>query len=141
MRFEELIVRDRILLHLGRFSHKRDEFVVPEDVTQTGIARTVGKSRAHAALMIKELRSMGLVMERMAHVKGGKSRRKAYFPTIRGEQQVKLLQDKLTEPVEWGMISTVIVAKDILTSRQRLEQVEEELRILKRKIAILEASS
>ncbi len=55
-----------------------DRDVWPPDATQEGIARALGKSRAHVALEIKRLKGKGLVDEARAHVKGAPTRRKVY---------------------------------------------------------------
>lgn len=52
--------------------------VWPWDATQDGIAAAVGIRRAHVAFELKRLEAKGLVEDLLAHVNGGKVRRKVY---------------------------------------------------------------
>jgi tetratricopeptide (TPR) repeat protein len=57
---------------------------VPLDISQDGISQALRISRAHAAVELKKLKDSGEVTEKLAHVKGGKARRKSYFLTPMG---------------------------------------------------------
>ncbi len=50
----------------------------PYGATQDGIAQAIGISRAHAAVELKRQRGVGRIQELVAHVEGGKNRRKVY---------------------------------------------------------------
>lgn len=80
-----LTVSERILFHLNNYTKYEDKFEVPFDVTQDGISQAVSISRAHAAIELKKLRSSGVIIERLSHVKRGKSRRKTYLLTAQGK--------------------------------------------------------
>jgi tetratricopeptide (TPR) repeat protein len=84
-----ITVGERIVLHLSAFSRHQDDFDVPFDVSQDGIASAVRISRAHAAIELKKLRESGDVFERLAHIRRGKTRRKVYFLSPNGEQRAK----------------------------------------------------
>jgi ATP/maltotriose-dependent transcriptional regulator MalT len=90
-------VGERILAHLSFFARFRDEYECPLDVTQEGIGRSVGISRAHAALELKRLKAAGKVEERVAHVRGARTRRKVYFPTATGLERARRLRAHLKE--------------------------------------------
>jgi len=79
-----LTVAERIILHLSRFIDYENEFDVPLDISQDGISQALRISRAHAAVEVKKLKESGELTEKLAHVKGGKSRRKSYFLTPAG---------------------------------------------------------
>lgn len=79
-----LTVAERIILHLSRFIEYENEFDVPMDISQDGISQALRISRAHAAVEVKKLKESGELTEKLAHVKGGKSRRKSYFLTPAG---------------------------------------------------------
>ncbi|MBA3046661.1 MAG: tetratricopeptide repeat protein [Candidatus Thermoplasmatota archaeon] len=79
-----LTVGDRIIVHLFGFGRFAEEFECPEDMCQSGISTATGKSRAHITLELNRMKEAGLVMERNAHVKGAKSRRKTYLLTPTG---------------------------------------------------------
>jgi len=74
-----LSVWEAIALHLSRFSRYAEEFEVPSGVTQEGIAAGCGVSRAHAALELGKLVEKGKVVERLAHVRGARTKKKVYF--------------------------------------------------------------
>jgi tetratricopeptide (TPR) repeat protein len=74
-----LSVWKSITLHLARFSRYRDEFEVPFGVTQDGIAAGCGVSRAHAALELGKLVESAKAVERLAHVRGARTKKKVYF--------------------------------------------------------------
>jgi tetratricopeptide (TPR) repeat protein len=79
-----LTVRDRIIVHLSSFNRFADEFECPEDMCQSGISMAIEKSRAHVTLELNRMKDDSLVLERVAHVKGAKSKRKTYSLTTDG---------------------------------------------------------
>jgi hypothetical protein len=85
---------DRMLVHLSGFSRFAEEIDCPAEVTQDGIARAVGISRAHAALEVKRLGGLGRVLQRLAHVRGSRNRRKVYFLTGAGLARVAELRER-----------------------------------------------
>ncbi|MEW5936966.1 MAG: tetratricopeptide repeat protein [Candidatus Thermoplasmatota archaeon] len=87
-----LSVWEMIVLHLLRFGRFREEFEVPEGTSQQGIADGVGITRAHAAVELKTLKERGLVVERLAHVRGAKTKKKAYFLTHEGEREASKMK-------------------------------------------------
>lgn len=81
----DLTVSERILYHLTNYIKLEDKYESPFDVTQDGISQACAISRAHAAIELKKLKATGIVDERLAHVRRGKSRRKVYFLTFEGK--------------------------------------------------------
>ncbi|MFA7341597.1 MAG: tetratricopeptide repeat protein [Candidatus Methanomethylophilaceae archaeon] len=88
-----LTVAERILLHLSRFIDYENEYDVPLDISQDGISQALRISRAHAAVELKKLKEIGEVTEKLAHVKGGKARRKSYFLTPMGLERSRKLDE------------------------------------------------
>ena len=88
-----ITVGERIILHLSAFSRYQDDYDVPFDVSQDGIASAVRISRAHAAIELKKLRESGDVLERLAHIRRGKTRRKVYFLSPKGEERSKDIRE------------------------------------------------
>lgn len=80
-----LTVGERIILHLAQYSRFQEDFDVPMDVSQDGIAAALRISRAHAAIELKKLKESEGVSERLAHIRRGKTKRKVYFLTPKGE--------------------------------------------------------
>lgn len=82
---QALTVGERIVLHLGQYSKYIDSYDAPFDISQDGIAVAIRISRAHAAIELKKLKDSGEVVERLVHIKKGKTKRKVYFLTPPGE--------------------------------------------------------
>jgi tetratricopeptide (TPR) repeat protein len=60
-------------------------------------------SRAHAAIELKKLRTSGEVVEKLAHIKRGKTKRKVYFLSPAGEQKaLKIKQYASNEGIDIG---------------------------------------
>jgi hypothetical protein len=88
-------------LHLGQYSKLQDSYDVPLDVSQDGIAGGLRISRAHAAIELKKLKETGMVVERLAHIKRGKTKRKVYFLGQEGEgQAAKIREYARTEGID-----------------------------------------
>jgi tetratricopeptide (TPR) repeat protein/DNA-binding MarR family transcriptional regulator len=83
-----LTVAERILLHLSQFPRHQEQFEVPRDLTQNGIADAIGVSRAHVTLELKELRKRGEVVEETKHVCSSKTKKKVYFVSPQGFQKI-----------------------------------------------------
>lgn len=88
-----LTVSERIILHLSQYSKYQDEYDVPSDVSQDGIALAIRISRAHAAIELKKLKESGEVIEKLSHIKRGKTKRKVYFLTSRGEERAQKIRE------------------------------------------------
>ncbi len=76
-------MRDKILVHLASYFRFAEEFECPEEMSQAGISVAIGKSRAHTALELNRMKADDLVVERLAHVQGARSKRKTYTLTDR----------------------------------------------------------
>ncbi len=86
----KLAIAEKILLHLYRYRNNDDEFNADENMTQRGVAATVGITRAHAAIELKRLMEDGLIERRYARVRqnGGK-KYLTYRPTSKGVLKAK----------------------------------------------------
>lgn len=96
---ENPTIRERILLHLGRFKMANEEEVynLPFDLTQDGIAAALGISRAHSSLELKKLRQAGKVRENQVHVIGSGIRRKVYYLEPEGRIEAEHVRKKLED--------------------------------------------
>lgn len=94
-----LTIRERIILHLGVYDmlDPDDVFNIPWDLTQDGIASSLRISRAHASIELKKLKMTGRVVERHAHIKGGKTKRKSYFLTPTGMNDASRIKEYVEE--------------------------------------------
>ncbi len=98
-----ITVGERIVLHLVQYQKLIDNYDVPIDISQDGIAASLRISRAHAAIELKKLRGSGEVIEKLAHIKRGKTKRKVYFLSITGEQKaVRIKQYASNEGIDIG---------------------------------------
>jgi tetratricopeptide (TPR) repeat protein/DNA-binding MarR family transcriptional regulator len=87
-----LTIEDGILLNLLEFIKSQDEFEVPFDVTQPGIAEILGIRRSHVSYALKGLKAKGFVAERVAHVKKIVRKRKTYFLTADGVDHARKIK-------------------------------------------------
>ncbi len=92
MAIQSLTVKQRILLHLFEFNRFADEYTVPMEVTQTGIAKATGIRVQHVTQYVRPLISDHLVAERTSHILGQPRRRKAYFLEHGGRQEAASLR-------------------------------------------------
>ncbi|MEM0449398.1 MAG: hypothetical protein QW520_06210 [Methanomassiliicoccales archaeon] len=98
-----LTVSERILLYVSQYQRFKDNFDVPFDLSQDGIAQALIISRAHAAVELKKLREAGYIEERLAHIKRGKNKRKVYFLTEKGEERAtKIREFAIHEGIDTG---------------------------------------
>jgi tetratricopeptide (TPR) repeat protein len=98
-----ITVGERIVLHLVQYQKLIDSYDVPIDISQDGIAASLRISRAHAAIELKKLRGSGDVVEKLAHIKRGKTKRKVYFLSPAGEQKAaRIKQYASNEGIDIG---------------------------------------
>jgi len=90
-------IQERILIHLRDFYRAQEEFVVPVEVTQHGIARALGIERSNVPYAVKRLSKKDLVEERVSHVEGEKRRKKAYFLSPLGYREANKLRQELSK--------------------------------------------
>lgn len=94
---KDVTVKERILLHLSRFSNvlPGQIYNVPFDLTQDGIAMVVGITRSHASLDLKKLGETGMVTNWQAHQRGVRSKRLVYSITPSGIEKADRTREKL----------------------------------------------
>jgi tetratricopeptide (TPR) repeat protein len=96
-----LTVGERIILHLAQYAKYLDSYDAPLDISQDGIAAALRISRAHAAIELKKLKDGEDVVEKLVHIKRGKTKRKVYFLTSPGEERGrKILQFATSEGID-----------------------------------------
>lgn len=86
---------DRLLLHLLEMEAYRDEHEVPLGASQEGIAQRLGTQVHSASRALSTLEAEGVVMDRLAHVRGAQKRRRAYFLTDKGHKAANKVRDDL----------------------------------------------
>ncbi len=96
-----LTVGERIVLHLSQYSKYIDSYDAPVDISQDGIAAALRISRAHAAIELKKLKDGGEVVEKLVHIRKGKTKRKVYFLLPPGEERaVRIRQFAESEGID-----------------------------------------
>jgi tetratricopeptide (TPR) repeat protein len=115
----ELSVERRILLHLHKYSRAyQDAWEVPNAISQEGISEALDILLNNVSRSMKDLKAGGKVSERLAHIKGGRRKRRAYLLT---EEGTRLAEEVLTEVMvlevpyvgKDGKASSLVVGKVI----------------------------
>ncbi|MFQ6128891.1 MAG: ATP-binding protein [Thermoplasmata archaeon] len=88
-----LTVKEKIQLHLLDYTRFFEEYSVPYQLTQSGIAEKVGIHLKHLSQYLKPLIHEGIVEERTAHIIEGKQRRKVCFLTSQGRMKASKIKD------------------------------------------------
>ncbi len=86
-----------IILHLLEQDRFRDEPDVPMGVSQEGIAVKLGTQVFSTSRALTSLESDGLVMDRLAHVRGAPKRRRAYFLTEKGKSAASRMKSDIAK--------------------------------------------
>jgi hypothetical protein len=81
---KRLTVNDKILLNISQFDKLCNEIEIPYELTQDGLADSIGISRGHAAISVNDLMKKGFIEDRLAHIKNAPRQRKVYFLTQEG---------------------------------------------------------
>ncbi|WP_455392958.1 tetratricopeptide repeat protein, partial [[Eubacterium] cellulosolvens] len=125
-----LTVEEKILIHLIQYTNYYDQWEVPFDVTQEGIAGSIGIARCNVSRAMKKLTGKGFIEEKIAHVKGAERRRKVYFLTPTGHPSASQINRYLNEyPVIFrtseGSMKNVKLSqlREILENKPRLLEI------------------
>ena len=131
---------ERILLHLSRYQFTGA--AAPYELTQDGVAEAIGRTRAHAAIEIKKLSSLGLVEQHAEHIRGGAVKRLVAVPTLAGMRETERLKALAAER---GLVWTdVIMAPpnpktDMGKLMERCTRIQQELDNVRKSIISLQA--
>ena len=90
-----LSVKQKALIFLNRYRtyDRSDIYNTPWELTQDGIAGGIGVSRAHASIVLNQLKNEEKVEEKITHIRNGKIKRKSYFLTPLGMNEASKLLD------------------------------------------------
>lgn len=116
---------NKILLHLKRFIKVEATKKVPKEITQVGIAQTLGSPRGSVSRALGNLISKGFVEEKLCRVESSKRRMNAYFLTWEGRTQEEDLENKLASELvearsEDGTLSEYTIAEALELSDNEL---------------------
>ena len=90
-----LTVDEMITLVLLENLRFRDEFEVPSEMTQEGLARATDTLRPNISRSVKSLKEKGVIEERLAHVKGHRRRKKVYMITPESVAGIRDLNSRI----------------------------------------------
>jgi DNA-binding MarR family transcriptional regulator len=122
-------VKEKILIHLLNFSKYRDQFEVPSQTSQDGIAKAVGVRRSHVASALKDLREKDQVEEKKTRIQGVERRKNAYFLTVVGQAEALRLKENLMEKMitfkgEDGAVKEITISQINKNIEDKLGLVE-----------------
>jgi tetratricopeptide (TPR) repeat protein/DNA-binding PadR family transcriptional regulator len=92
-----LTIEDGILLHLYDYIKFQENFEVPVELSQPGIAQTIGIRRSHVSYALKSLKNKEFVFERIAHVTNVARKRKIYLLTPEGITYTRKILENLEQ--------------------------------------------
>ena len=100
-------VKQKALIYLNKYRSldSSDVYNTPWELTQDGVANALCISRAHASIVLHQLKDEDLVEEKVTHIRNGKIRRKSYFILPTGmDEATKLLEMAKKEDVDLSFI-------------------------------------
>ncbi len=108
--------KEKVLVHILNNSGDKEAYALPEEVTQEGIAKSVGLKQNTVSYAVRKLVEEELLNEKTRRIKGKKQKRKAYFLTDEGIKEAKKTKEKIAEAevkVEYGGQKKVIKIGEI----------------------------
>ena len=102
-----LSVKQKALIFLNKYKSldSSDIYNTPWELTQDGVANALCISRAHACIVLGQLKIEDMVEEKVTHIKNGKIRRKSYFILPSGiEEAAELLKIAEKEKIDLSFI-------------------------------------
>ena len=102
-----LSVKQKALIFLNKYRtlDSSDVYNTPWELTQDGVANALCISRAHACIVLNQLKGEDMVEEKITHIKNGKIRRKSYFILPAGmETAAELLKTAEKEGIDLSFI-------------------------------------
>ncbi|MEE8182753.1 MAG: hypothetical protein V3T94_01215, partial [Thermoplasmata archaeon] len=88
-------ISDRIVLHLRGHCRQKDSYFLPPELTQKGIAKSIGSTRAGVTFEVRRLVEEGYVEEDLRKIEGSKQKVKAYFLTEKGEDLANEMREAI----------------------------------------------
>ena len=98
-----LSVKQKALIFLNKYKayDKSDIYNTPWELTQDGISGAICISRAHASIVLNQLKNEDKVEEKITHIRNGKIKRKSYYLTPLGmEEAAKVLEFAAKEKID-----------------------------------------
>ncbi|MFW6040429.1 MAG: tetratricopeptide repeat protein [Thermoplasmatota archaeon] len=87
--------KGKVLVHLLGHYENRDKYPQPVQITQEGIAETIGSKQNTVSYAVRNLVKEGLLYEKTTRIRGKKQRRKGYFLTEKGVEKAEEIREKM----------------------------------------------
>jgi tetratricopeptide (TPR) repeat protein/nucleoside-triphosphatase THEP1 len=127
-----LTVEEKILVHLIQYTNFYDQWEVPFDITQEGIAGSIGIARCNVSRAMKKLTTKAFIEEKIAHVKGAERRRKVYFLTHNGHPPANQIYRYISDfPVVFRTTQGEVKNTKLAKLREQLENKPRLLELIK----------
>ena len=90
-----LSVKQKALVFLERYKtlDSSNIYNTPWELTQDGVANALCISRAHASIVLNQLKGEEFAEEKITHIKGGKYKRKTYYITPAGMEEAARIRE------------------------------------------------
>lgn len=93
--------KEKVLVHLLEYYDSRDKYPQPVEVTQEGIADSIGSKQNTVSYAVRNLVKDGYLYEKTTRIRSKRQRRKGYFLTEKGvEEAEEIRRDMLHTPVQ-----------------------------------------
>lgn len=91
-------IEERIFLHLVNFNPSTIKRKTSYQISQKGIAETVGGSRSRVSRILRDLKEQGFIVEKKRYLNNQQNRkRKVYYLTKKGKEKEKELRNNFLE--------------------------------------------
>ncbi|MFO7992239.1 MAG: tetratricopeptide repeat protein [Thermoplasmata archaeon] len=92
---KEFTTKDRVLVHLLEYFPEKDKYPQPVEITQEGMAESIGAKQNTISYAVRDLVKRKMVYEKTTRIEGKRQRRKGYFLTERGIKKAEEVKDKV----------------------------------------------
>ncbi|MGM0509837.1 MAG: tetratricopeptide repeat protein, partial [Thermoplasmatota archaeon] len=113
---KDFTTKDKVLVHLLDYHDLKGRYPHPVEITQEGMADSIGSKQNTVSYAVRDLVENGLLDEETTRIKGKKHRRKGYFLTGKGvkkAEEVKSKMDNTQVKVEMDGKMKDVMIKDI----------------------------
>ncbi|MGA1793028.1 MAG: hypothetical protein ACMUHM_03665 [Thermoplasmatota archaeon] len=135
---KRVTVENRILLLLLDHIREQDSYSVPQAVTQGGMSDILSVRQNNLSRELQSLTTRGLLVSRSAHITGHQRRRKVYFLSQKGIEEVNglakelrklfiIVRDQDGEVKEWQLGRLTDLLTDKLHRKVSLHEVVEDV--------------
>ncbi|MGM0405020.1 MAG: tetratricopeptide repeat protein [Thermoplasmatota archaeon] len=89
--------KDKVIVHLLEYYDKQDKYPQPAEVTQEGIAESIGSKQNTVSYAVRNLVKEDILNEKTTRIEGKRQRRKGYFLTDKGVESARKKKKKMDQ--------------------------------------------